>query len=117
MMNLSVINAYRQLPLATGLNYSIVDDSGPRPRALSWTIYENSSMDGALGAGAADYCVLSGDFKQFAILDRLGATVEVVPQLFGANQRPTGQRGFLLHWRCGSDVLIADAFRLSNFNS
>lgn len=67
MMNLSIINGYRQLPQATGLNYSIINDDGPRPRALGWTVYENSSMDGSLGAGA-DYTVLSGDFRQYIIV-------------------------------------------------
>jgi HK97 family phage major capsid protein len=116
MMNLSIINGYRQLPQATGLNYSIINDHGPRPRALGWTVYENSSMDGSLGAGA-DYTVLSGDFRQYIIVDRLGTTVELVPHLLGANRRPTGERGFLLHWRAGGDVVIADAFRLTNHST
>ena len=72
MMNLSIINGYRQLPQATGLNYSVIDDTGPQPRALGWNVYENSSMDGSLSGGAADYLVLSGDFQQFAIVDRVG---------------------------------------------
>lgn len=114
MMNLSIINGYRQLPQATGLNYSIVSDASTPPKALGWEIWENSQMDGTLTGAAADYLVLSADFRQFAIVDRIGTSVEVVPQLFGSNQRPTGQRGFLMHWRVGSDVLIADAFRLSN---
>jgi HK97 family phage major capsid protein len=117
MMNLSVINGYRQLPQATGLNYSMINDDGVKPRALGWTVEENSAMDGALTGAAADYAVLSGDFKQYAIVDRVGTTLEVVPQLLGANRRPTGQRGFLMHWRVGADVLIADAFRLSNFST
>jgi HK97 family phage major capsid protein len=116
MMNLSIINGYRQLPQATGLNYSIINDHGPWPRALGWTVYENSSMDGSLGAGA-DYTVLSGDFRQYIIVDRLGTTVELVPHLLGANRRPTGERGFLLHWRAGGDVVIADAFRLTNHST
>ncbi len=117
MMNLSIINGYRQLPQATGLNYSIVSDATTPPKALGWEIYENSVMDGVLTGAAADYALLSGDFKQFAILDRIGTSVEVIPQLFGSNFRPSGQRGFLMHWRVGSDVLIADAFRLSNFST
>jgi HK97 family phage major capsid protein len=117
MMPLPILNGFRQLPLATGLNYSIINDATKPPTALGWPIYENSAMDSTLTGSAADYLVLSGDFKQFAILDRVGATIETVPVLFGANQRPTGQRGFLLHWRVGSDVLIADAFRLSNYST
>jgi HK97 family phage major capsid protein len=117
MMNLSIINGYRQLPQATGLNYSIIDDTGPRPRALGWDVYENSSMDGTLTGAAADYLVLSGDFQQFAIVDRVGTSIEVIQNLLGTNHRPTGQRGFLMHYRVGSDVLIQDAFRLSNFST
>jgi HK97 family phage major capsid protein len=117
MMNLSIINGYRQLPQATGLNYSIIDDTGPRPRALGWNVYENSSMDGTLTGAAADYLVLSGDFQQFAIVDRVGTSIEVIQNLLGTNHRPTGQRGFLMHYRVGSDVLIQDAFRLSNFST
>jgi HK97 family phage major capsid protein len=117
MMNLSIINGYRQLPQATGLNYSIVNDDGPIPKALGWQIHENSSMDGTLTGAAADYLVLSGDFRQFAIVDRVGTTVEVIPNLVGPNRRPTGQRGLFMWFRTGSDVLVADAFRLSNFST
>jgi HK97 family phage major capsid protein len=117
MMNLSIINGYRQLAQASGLNYSIVNDSGPIPKALGWPIYENSNMDGTLTGAAADYLVLSGDFRQFAIVDRVGTSIEVVQNLVGTNHRPTGQRGFLMHYRSGSDVLVQDAFRLSNFNT
>jgi predicted phage gp36 major capsid-like protein len=36
----------------------------------------------------------------------------VVPHLFGANRRPTGQRGALLWFRTGSNVVVPQAFRL-----
>jgi HK97 family phage major capsid protein len=117
MMNLSILNGYRQLPQATGLNYSIVNDDGPLPRALGWDIHENSIMDGALTGAGNDYSLLSGDFQQYAIVDRVGAEISFVPHVFGANQRPTSQVGWLLRWRTGGDVLIPDAFRLSNFNT
>ena len=54
MMNLPIINGYRQLPQATGLNYSSSTTTGTRRRSLGWPVYENSNMDGTLGAGA-DY--------------------------------------------------------------
>jgi HK97 family phage major capsid protein len=117
MMNLSILNGFRQLPQATGLNYSIVNDATKPPTALGWPVYENSSMDGTLTGAAADYLVVSGDFRQFAIVDRIGASVELIPAVFGTAHRPTGQRGFYLHFRTGSDVLIPDAFRLSNYST
>lgn len=116
MANLSIINGYRQLVKASGLTESLVDDAGATPRMAGWEVRENSNMDGSLAATANDYALLSGDFQQYAIVDRIGTTLETVPHLFGANRRPTGQRGFLMHWRTGADVLVADAFRLSNYS-
>jgi HK97 family phage major capsid protein len=116
MMSLPILNGFRQLPQATGLNYSVVNDSTSPPTALGWDIYENSNMDSTLSGGAADYLVVAGDFQQFAIVDRWPASMELIPNLVGANRRPTGQRGFVTHFRTGSGVLIADAFRLSNYS-
>ncbi|MCZ4509802.1 phage major capsid protein [Streptomyces sp. ActVer] len=117
MMNLSIINGFRQLPQATGLNYSIINDNTTPPKALGWDVIENGSMDGALTGSAADYAVLSGDFRQYIVTDRLGTSIELINHLFGAAQRPTGQRGFYMHWRTGGDVVIPDAFRLSNYST
>ncbi|WP_433283344.1 phage major capsid protein [Micromonospora sp. CA-244673] len=117
MMNLSILNGYRQLPQATGLNYSIINDSTTPPTALGWQIRENSAMDGTLGASAADYTVLSGDFNQYVIVDRVGTIVVPIPAVIGPNRRPTGERGWYLHWRAGGDVLVADAFRLTNHSA
>jgi HK97 family phage major capsid protein len=116
MMSLPILNGYRQLPQATGLNYSIVNDNTTPPTILGWDAYVNSNMDSTLTGAAADYLVLSGSFDQYAIVDRVGTTLEVLPG-FGANFRPTGQKHFYMHWRTGAGVLVADAFRLSNFST
>ncbi len=92
MMNLTILNGYRQLPQATGLNYSIINDDGPRPNALGWEVHENSNMDGTLRRRRR-LPVLSGDFQQFAIVDRIGTTIELMPHIMGANRRPIGPRG------------------------
>lgn len=117
MANLSIINGFRQLLKATGMTESLVDDSGTMPRMAGWGVWENSAMDGALTGAAADYALLSGDLSQYAIVDRVGTTIEVIPQLFGASRRPTGQRGFLMHWRVGADALVPDAFRVTNYST
>jgi len=118
MANLSIINQVRQLAKGSGLTDSLVDDATTPPRMLGWGVRENSQMDGTIAAGTTnDYCLLSGDFKQYIITDRIGTTVEFVQNLFGSNQRPTGQRGFLMHWRTGGDVVIPDAFRLTNYSA
>ena len=56
--------------------------------------------------------MVQGDFKQFAIIDRIGLSIELVPVVFGtANNYPTGQRGVFAMWRSGSGVLAENAFR------
>jgi HK97 family phage major capsid protein len=111
------LNGYRQLPKATNIQESLVDDSSSPPKMVNRSVYENSNMDSALTGAAADYLTVIGDFQQYAIVDRIGTTLELVPHLFGATRRPTGQRGFLQHWRVGADVLVADAFRLLNYST
>jgi predicted phage gp36 major capsid-like protein len=74
-------------------------------------------MDGTLGAAAADYTVLAGDFTPYSILDRAGTSIIPVPVVVGANRRPTGSRGWYLHWRTDADVLVTDAFRLTNHST
>jgi HK97 family phage major capsid protein len=117
MANLSMINSARQIPLYSN-GPSIVNDATTPPRCLGWELYENSAMDGTIAAGATnDYVWLSGDFKRgYQIRDRVGTMLEFVPTLFGASLRPTGQRGFHMHWRTGGKVIIADAFRLTNYS-
>ena len=71
-------------------------------------------MDGAINASASEnnYVLVYGDFSQMVIVDRIGASLEIVPHLFGSSRRPTGQRGALLWARTGSDVIVPQAFRL-----
>jgi len=91
------------------------DPEGGRPGVLlGRSTYETSEMDGNLDAGQNNYLLAYGDLKQYYVVDRVGATVELVPHLFGANRRPTGQRGLLLWFRTGGDLVNPDAVRLLN---
>ncbi|UQE74198.1 phage major capsid protein [Gordonia sp. PP30] len=72
--------------------------------------YVAEAMAGAVADEAK--VLLFGDFSNYVIADRIGTTVEYVPNLFGANGRPTGQRGWLAHFRTGADVVNPGAFRL-----
>ena len=55
---------------------------------------------------------LYGDFEAaFTIVDRLGITAEIVPALFGATRRPTGERGFFCYGRSGSKTVVPEALR------
>mgnify|MGYP005818197653 CR=1 FL=1 len=112
-MNLAVINTLRQFETSNGaLKFPALQDDPPM--LLGRAVHEQSNMDGAYNpaATANNYLIGYGDFKQFLIVDRIGATLERVDHLVGANRRPTGERGALLWWRTGSDVLTPEAFRL-----
>jgi HK97 family phage major capsid protein len=53
-----------------------------------------------------------GDFRYYAIVDRIGMDVELIPHLFGTNRRPTGQRGLYAFWRNSAACSDANAFRV-----
>ena len=61
--------------------------------------------------GAANILVV-GDFSNFLVAQRAGMSLELVPHLFGANQRPTGQRGWFASARHGFDSVNDLGFRL-----
>lgn len=117
MANLSIINQGRQLPLYTN-GPALVSDATNPPRMSGWEVYENSNMDGTIAAGTtADYVLLSGDFSNFVVADRIGLTVAYNPMVVGANGRPTGEVGWYAYWRAGSGLAgTADAFRLTNYS-
>jgi HK97 family phage major capsid protein len=86
-------------------------------RLLRKPVSECSGMDGAINAAATEnnYALVYGDFSNgFVIVDAIGSTVEFIPQVFGANGRPTMERGALLYFSTGSDVVIPGAFRMLN---
>ncbi len=60
----------------------------------------------------ADDKVLFGDFQSYVVVDRIGMVTSLVPHLFGANSRPTGQSGYYAYWRTGADSVNDGAFRL-----
>lgn len=53
-----------------------------------------------------------GDPNYYLIVDRIGMTIEVIPQLFGTHGRPTGQRGLYAYWRNTGTLLDPNAFRV-----
>lgn len=113
--NLAILNTLRQMETTNGaLKFPSLQDNPPS--LLGRMVHEQSNMDGTFNAAAtaSNYLLAYGDWKQFLIVDRIGATIERVDHLVGANRRPTGERGALLWWRTGSDVLMPQAFRLLN---
>lgn len=73
--------------------------------------YESSAMASTVTTGSN--ILIAGDFSQYLIYDRVGMTVEYIPNVFDTSTgRPTGQRGWIAHWRTGANVLNANAFRV-----
>lgn len=111
MANIVAINGYALMETASGARYYPEIKDG---RLLGKPFYENSDMDGVIvpSATADNYVLLYGDFSQYIIVDRIGTTLEIIPNLMGANYRPTGSRGALLWFRTGGNVGTINAFRL-----
>ncbi|WP_199796785.1 phage major capsid protein [Pseudonocardia dioxanivorans] len=114
MANLAIINQLAQFETTNGaLKFPEVSSGQLLRRPLD----ELSALAGTINAAATadNYVLAYGDFRQgFVIVDRIGATFELVPHVLGPNRRPTGQRGAWLWLRTGSAVVVPEALRLLN---
>lgn len=109
--HIATINTFRQFETTNGaLKFPELANG----QLLGKPMNECSNMDGSINAAATanNYVLVYGDFSQFVIVDRIGTQIELIPNLVGANRRPTGQRGALLWFRTGSDVVVPQAFRM-----
>jgi HK97 family phage major capsid protein len=86
---------------------------GQTGQILGRPVYENSSMGTTLD-GNTNSSLVHGDFNAYQIVDRVGASVEMVNHLFATgNNRPTGQRGFFYFWRVGAESVNDTSFVLT----
>jgi HK97 family phage major capsid protein len=110
--NLSTLNSARIFETGNGAKLFPEMANG---QLLGRPYNECSHMKNGISAGAENYFMLYGDFTSaFVIVDRWPVTIEPIDHLFGANRRPTGQRGAFLWARTGSDLVAANALRLLN---
>ena len=112
--HIATMNAYRRFETPNGAHEFPELRENP-PSLLGKPFFENSNMDSAIdpAATANNYMAIYGDIaRAFYIVDRVGATMEMIPNMIGANQRPTGERGALLWFRTGSKVVNVPAARL-----
>lgn len=111
---LATINLTRQFGTALGHAF-LTDLGGGQPsQILGQNLYQNSAMDGVLNAAADNFMLAYGDMKRYRIRDRIGMTVQFVPVVMGANQRPTGKVGWYCRWRNGARLDVADAVQILN---
>lgn len=112
-MNVDVENEIRAFGSGTATSRFTVDQTregisllNGRPVVLSDHAPEFTGT-----TGAANILVV-GDFSNFLVAQRAGMTIRYIPDLFGANGRPTGQSGWFAYARVGSDVIVDNALRL-----
>lgn len=109
--NYSTYGIVRRMDIYGGGSFWANLGGGQPQQLLGQPIYEAYSMTSTVTTGSN--ILLCGDFSQYLIFDRVGTTLEYVPNIFDTTSgRPTGQRGWLAHWRVGADVLVPNAFRV-----
>jgi HK97 family phage major capsid protein len=113
MSSIDVMNEVRGFDTTGGLSQQTVDLTAPYSFNLLGRPYvENSAFPDFSGTTGAANILVVGDFRNYVVFDRIGSRVEFVPHIFGANQRPSGQRGLWFWWRTGADSVNDNGFRL-----
>ena len=111
--NLAIINDIRQFGTDSYNTQTVQLGARTVPAVLGHAILESSAMDGSIAAAGVDNILVVGDPQQYLIYDRLGTSVEFVPNLFSqTNGTPTGQRAWLAHHRTGGNTVVDTAFRM-----
>jgi HK97 family phage major capsid protein len=113
MCSVNVSDRTRKLLMAQNSANSAWTDAsrGQPPTLLGDNIYEGSTMSTSFTTGQD--ILLYGDFSRYYIIDRVGFSVEFIPNYFDTSTgRPTAQRGWLAHWRTGANTVDANAFRI-----
>ncbi len=115
--NRAAFQKVRQLDTAGGANLWVQLQNPNPPTLLGYNAYEWSSYASTITTSGSTVLTI-GDFNQFAIVDRVGLSVELIPHLFGSVGRlPTGQRGLYMYWRNSSKVLTPGLGANSAFQS
>ncbi|MFE0699124.1 phage major capsid protein [Streptomyces sp. NPDC058872] len=116
MANRAIYNLVRRFDTGGGADLWERLGADVPPMLLGRPALEAEDMDGTFDPAATEnnYALLFGDFEHYVIADRIGMTVEFLPHLVGANNRPTGQRGWYAYYRVGADSVNDAAFRLLN---
>jgi HK97 family phage major capsid protein len=107
-----IYNRIRQFDTNGGAGLWATLGDGRPDGLLNKPVMESEDMDGVINATQTNNVLVFGDWDNYVIADRVGMTVEFIPHLFGANQRPTGQRGWYAYVRHGADSVNDSAFRM-----
>jgi HK97 family phage major capsid protein len=113
LASLPVWNMLRQMETTNGaLKFPSLQNDPPTLLGAPANVCSN--MDNTITGGAENYVLAVGDFENFVLVDRWPSQLELISNLMGPNMRPIGSRGAFLWARTGSDVAVANAFRVLN---
>ncbi len=94
---------------------------GNPPTLLGYPAYKCSTIGTSISAGYVAGAIwgVFGDWSRYKIIDRLGMSIRVIPDLFGGTAGihfPTGQSGLVAYWRNSADVLDSNGFRVGTIS-
>lgn len=121
MASTSVANAVRQFAAGSSnsdANFTLNITQMSLAELFGRPFHYNDYMDDAVGTGGVTSAssitlIAVGDFRNFLIANRVGATVETVQHVLDTTTgNPTGQRGTLMWRRIGSDSINDNGFRI-----
>jgi HK97 family phage major capsid protein len=109
--NVSIINKIRQLDTAGGASFWTNLGKGQPETLLGAPIYESTTMTSSVAASSLE--AIFGDFGQFLVVDRVGVSMVYEPLVKGTGGiLPSGQAGWFMFWRTGSQLSTVNAFRV-----
>jgi HK97 family phage major capsid protein len=113
LASLPILNLMSQMETTAGARLFPELSEG---RLLNKPISELSNLDNVINAAQENYILVYGSFRDaFVIVDRIGTTLELIPNLLHVTtNRPSGQRGAVLWFRTGSDVVVLNGLRILN---
>lgn len=112
VMNEAYEDRIRQFGTNDGALYTVDLTETAATRILGKPSYNSSTMSSALST-VTQPVIVYGDWSNFVIADRIGMAVEFIPNLFHTNaNRPSASRGYLAHWRVGSDSINDGGFKM-----
>lgn len=112
MSSTDVQNEVRNFGTTMGSNFTVDLTNEAIPRLFGRRYFLNDWMADFTGSTGAANLLIVGDWQNFLVAQRAGMQVELVQHLFGANGRPTGQRGVFAWARIGSDSVNDLGFRM-----
>jgi HK97 family phage major capsid protein len=109
--NVAQINRVRQLDTAGGASFWTNLGKGQPETLIGAPIYESTTMSATIASG--QLLMVFGDFAQFIIVDRVGVSMIYEPLVQGGGGiLPSGQAGWFMFWRVGSNLSTVNAFRV-----